>query len=67
MMITNKEMQEAVSTATSLVKEINTVLNKAIADDYQMDDTERNVLRQVRDENIQTFLKIQDLRLRGLL
>lgn len=67
MMITNKEMQEAVSTATSLVEEINTVLNKAIADDYQMDDTERNVLRQVRDENIQTFLKIQDLRLRGLL
>lgn len=61
-----ENMENAVKEAELLIEEVNTILNKAIAKSRDSEG-DRRILRQIRDDNIQTYLKIQELDMRGLL
>ena len=61
-----ENMENAVKEAELLIEEVNTILNKAIAKSRDSEG-DRRILRQIRDNNIRTYLKIQELEMRGLL
>lgn len=60
------ELKNVVKEAELLIEEVNTILNKAIAKSRD-NEGDRRILRQIRDDNIRTYLKIQELTMRGLL
>ena len=61
------EVKTAVKEAELLIEEVNTILNKAIANREDNSEFDRKQLRKIRDENINTYLLIQKMELVGLL
>ena len=64
----NEENKTEVNECKRLITEINNRLNTAIRNSNEsMLDNDRNQLRKIRDENIETFLLIQKLEMVGLI
>ena len=63
-----EENKNTVNECKRLLTEINNNLNKAIANSTDsMLDTDRALLRKIRDENIDTFILIQKMEMVGTI
>ena len=59
------KIKEPIREVEALVEEINTILGKSLT--WDCSDADRTIIRRVRDKNIETYLEIQRLDMRGLL
>lgn len=64
-MITNHKIKQTIDEVEILCTEINNKLNKNIAENENSED--KKALRIIRDKNIDTFLKIKELKMVGLI
>jgi len=64
-MITNHKIKQTIDEVEILCTQINDKLNQNIAENENSED--KRTLRIIRDKNIDTFLKIKELKMVGLI
>ena len=66
-MLKNEENQKTITQVENMITTINTILNKSIAESDTNNDLDKIQLRKIRDENINTYILIQKLRMVDLI
>lgn len=66
-MLKKEENQKTITQVENMITTINTILNKSIAESDTNNDLDKIQLRKIRDENINTYILIQKLRMVDLI